>query len=270
MDVAAIAAIAALIVAIVALIIALAQALQQYFITGQSIRLCDSVVFGDMPGTGHRLWQTSQFRFRVVYSIPQISLPNDFWPQYWPVTFKERKHRLPNLSGRLFYPVDSVDGDVSTLSEIRPSNKMRMALPKYLNRFRIQKQAKRAVTGPRTGEAAWVSFCRVIHHSSWNCVRYDFVERDVDRCPSDLPTVPMPVSLRDVIIMALTVGMDCSAASFTHRSLSMQGLAGVLRTSLAFHPWQYEHPAWHYFDGYDLRRLGCEDLGHLLRGWSSP
>lgn len=73
-DASTIAAVTDLIVAVIAMIVALAQALQQYFMTGQLIRICDSVVFGPMPGQGRRVWQLSQFRFRVLYSIPQISL----------------------------------------------------------------------------------------------------------------------------------------------------------------------------------------------------
>ncbi|KAL9620318.1 MAG: hypothetical protein Q9160_005117 [Pyrenula sp. 1 TL-2023] len=49
------AAIAALIVAILAMTVALAQAIQQYFVTGQLIRMCDSVVYGKMPGQGRRI-----------------------------------------------------------------------------------------------------------------------------------------------------------------------------------------------------------------------
>lgn len=62
-DASAISAVAALIVALFALLVAAAQALQQYLITGQLIRLCDSVVFGPLPGQGYRVWQFSQFRF---------------------------------------------------------------------------------------------------------------------------------------------------------------------------------------------------------------
>jgi hypothetical protein len=99
MDVATISAIAVLFVAVFALMVAFAQAIQKYFITGQGISLCDSVVFADMPGQGRRIWQASQFRFRVVYSIPQISLPNRFWPPNWSVSYMEGRHSLPNLSG---------------------------------------------------------------------------------------------------------------------------------------------------------------------------
>jgi hypothetical protein len=104
MDTSTIAAIAALVVAVIAFLVAFAAAIQQYFITGQSIRLCDSVVYADMPGQGRRIWQMSQFRFRVVYSIPQISLPNSFWPKTWPVSHKRRKHPLPPVSELLNVP----------------------------------------------------------------------------------------------------------------------------------------------------------------------
>jgi hypothetical protein len=63
MDAATASAIAALVVATIAFFVAFAQALQQYFITGQLVRLCDSVVFGDLPGHGRRVWQMSQLRF---------------------------------------------------------------------------------------------------------------------------------------------------------------------------------------------------------------
>lgn len=84
------AAIAALAVALLALLVASAQAIQQYFISGQLIRLCDSVVYNQMPGQGHRIWQFSQFRFRVVYSIPQVRLV----PELWRST-ATRVHSLP-------------------------------------------------------------------------------------------------------------------------------------------------------------------------------
>ncbi|KAK0625152.1 hypothetical protein B0T17DRAFT_532085 [Bombardia bombarda] len=100
-DPATISAVAALVIAVVAIFIAMAQALQQYFITGQLIRLCDSVVFGPMPGKGHRIWQASQFRFRVVYSIPQISLQTDLWPDGGGTitkSYNTGRHSLPRLA----------------------------------------------------------------------------------------------------------------------------------------------------------------------------
>ena len=79
LDPATASAIAAVLVASVALVVALAQAVQQYLVTGQLIRTCDSVVFGRLPGQGRRIWQFSQFRFRIVYCVPQISLPSSLW-----------------------------------------------------------------------------------------------------------------------------------------------------------------------------------------------
>ena len=73
MDTGTIAAVAALVIALLALLIALAQVplialiwsyaafayslqvLQQYFVTGQLIRICDSIVYGKMPGKGRRV-----------------------------------------------------------------------------------------------------------------------------------------------------------------------------------------------------------------------
>lgn len=81
-----IAALVALVIALLALAVALAQVFQQYFITGQLIRICDSVVYGPMPGQGRRIWEAAQFRFRVVYSIPHISLPAKIFPRVAPHT----------------------------------------------------------------------------------------------------------------------------------------------------------------------------------------
>ncbi|KAF5579452.1 hypothetical protein FPCIR_11110 [Fusarium pseudocircinatum] len=132
-DASAISAVAALIVALFALLVATAQALQQYLITGQLIRLCDSVVFGPLPGQGYRVWQFSQFRFRVLYSIPQINLDADLWP-------KESPH----------------------------------------------------------------------------------VKSYAIRCPSDLVTAPMQVSMRDIAVMGLTAGMKITDCSFTEKSLMQE------------------------------------------------
>ncbi|KAJ6164775.1 hypothetical protein N7470_003447 [Penicillium chermesinum] len=50
MDASTSATIAALVVAILAMIVAMLQAAQQYIVTGQLIRLCDSVVLGRCRG----------------------------------------------------------------------------------------------------------------------------------------------------------------------------------------------------------------------------
>jgi hypothetical protein len=60
--------------------------------------MCDSIVYGKMPGKGRRVWQASQFRFRVVYSIPQIRLHHIVWRYRLLVISNEygsRPNRLP-------------------------------------------------------------------------------------------------------------------------------------------------------------------------------
>lgn len=72
MDASTMATMAALAVAFVDFLLTIAQAIQQYVLSGQLIRVCDSVVHGEMTGQGHRIWGYSQSRFRIVYSIPKI------------------------------------------------------------------------------------------------------------------------------------------------------------------------------------------------------
>jgi hypothetical protein len=79
LDPATISSLTALAIALLALLVALAQVVQQYLVTGQLIRLCDSVVFGPLPGKGRRVWQMAQFRFRVIYCMPQVSLDAGLW-----------------------------------------------------------------------------------------------------------------------------------------------------------------------------------------------
>ena len=55
--------------------------------------------------------------------------------------------------------------------------------------------------------------------------------QDADRCPADLPSVPMMVSMRDIVVMALMAGLECTHASFEDKSLSMQGSAGSITSS---------------------------------------
>ena len=54
-------AVAAVAVAAVALFVALAQVLQQYFVTGPLLRLCNNTVYGKLPGRGRRGWKSNQF-----------------------------------------------------------------------------------------------------------------------------------------------------------------------------------------------------------------
>lgn len=189
---------AALVVAAVAMIIAIGQVSQQYVSSGQLIRLCDSVVYGGkggLPGRGRRVWSWSQFRYRVLYEVPMF--------------------RLPRGRGNLW--------DIAPLSSIRFTEQIDTAAnDKYW-----------AALDPETkvGEAAWVSFCRKIKGTCHDRVVISLKHDDADRVPPELPNIPVPVSLRDIVIMALTIGMDCLEACFTRRSLAMQGDSGVITSS---------------------------------------
>lgn len=187
------AAVAALAVALLAFLVASAQAIQQYFVSGQLIRLCDSVVYNQMPGQGRRIWQFSQFRFRVVYSIPQVRLLPDLW--------RSTAAHVQSL------PLDAA----------------------MLPALSVQK-SKRCLSA-LAGEASWVSFVRIAQPSSGASLRYTMVEGDADRCPSDLPVVPMQLSMRDIVVMAVMAGMECTDVSFKAQSISMQGDAGTITSS---------------------------------------
>ncbi|KAL8717382.1 MAG: hypothetical protein Q9225_005363 [Loekoesia sp. 1 TL-2023] len=188
-----VATIAALAVALVALLVASAQAIQQYFLSGQLIRLCDSVVYNRMPGQGRRIWQFSQFRFRVVYSIPQI-------------------HLLPEVRLNTSMHVQSLLPDAARLPP-------------------LSVQRSRGGLSALAGEASWVSFVRAVQYSAGESMRYTMVEGDADRCPSDLPVVPMQLSMRDVVVVAVMMGMECTDISFQSQSISMQGDAGTISSS---------------------------------------
>ncbi|KAH7205816.1 uncharacterized protein BKA55DRAFT_681771 [Fusarium redolens] len=252
-DASAIAAVAALIIALFALLVAVAQALQQYFITGQLIRLCDSVVFGPLPGQGYRIWQFSQFRFQVLYSIPQINLEADLWP-------KESPHIKSYAIGEEYLP----DLDLDSLVDYSSSSSSIGIVP--IQRGHINTMDME-VRGPQTSSESWSSSTRS-HYTYWNflgvwlrrkfgkirsiipltkknnqplalmthlscggSVRYRFVTYDADRCPSDLVTAPMQVSMRDIAVMGLTAGMKITDCSFREKSISMQGAIGTITTS---------------------------------------
>ncbi|KAL8863942.1 MAG: hypothetical protein Q9198_010217, partial [Flavoplaca austrocitrina] len=193
MDADVIAAIAALVVAFVAFLVASAQAIQQYLVSGQLIRLCDSVVYNRMPGQGHRIWQYSQFRFRVVYSIPQVHLLPDLW--------------------------------LGISSNVRPMPPDAAPVPN------LKVERSNSTSAALAGEASWVSFVRAVQHSSGHSMRYVMVDGDADRCPSDLPVVPMQLSMREMVIMALSAGMQVTDVSFTSQTISMQGDAGTITCS---------------------------------------
>ncbi len=245
-DTSASAAVAAVVVACIALLITSAQMLQQYLVTGQLIRLCDSVVFGPLPGQGRRIWQLSQFRFRVVYSIPQISLDTKLWPMQPPHTpsYAIGRHELPPLRRRTqkyeeirITVVDAAAGSLASstssywMAKLSRSRRLWNALRRRFPRRPDDEAAERRSSDQPVGEAAWVSFCRAIEGPCGASVRFDFMEYDADRCPPDLVTAPMQVSMRDVVIMSLMAGMEITSCSFERRSVSMQGHVGTMTSS---------------------------------------
>ncbi|KAG4272765.1 hypothetical protein FPRO04_10280 [Fusarium proliferatum] len=304
-DASAISAVAALIVALFALLVAAAQALQQYLITGQLIRLCDSVVFGPLPGQGYRVWQFSQFRFRVLYSIPQINLEADLWPTESPhiksyatgeemlpdlqpdslvdysassssieIVYSHRRHVNRMGTGLRGSRTRSESSSFSERSRFTYWDSLRLWLRRNLARIRLvnppastdscsssndsdytswdflgiwmrrkferarsiipptkNKQPASISNDASVGEASWVSFCKAINASCGGSVRYRSVTYDADRCPSDLVTAPMQVSMRDIAVMGLTAGMKITDCSFKEKSLSMQGAIGTITSS---------------------------------------
>ncbi|KAL8990876.1 MAG: hypothetical protein Q9169_008011, partial [Polycauliona sp. 2 TL-2023] len=224
MDAEVIAAIAALVVAFVAFLVASAQAVQQYLVSGQLIRLCDSVVYNQMPGQGHRIWQYSQFRFRVVYSIPQVHLLPDLW--------------------------------LDILSHVRPLPKEAAPLPS------LRMQKSESTSAALAGEASWVSFVRAVQHSAGRSMRYVMVDGDADRCPSDLPVVPMQLSMRDIAVMSLSAGMQITDVSFQAQTISIQGDAGTITCS--------RHPILgsliHFAQKQAMEDHGIQVLGGTIQG----
>lgn len=192
-------------ISIAAMIIALAQAVQLYFTTGQPIRLCDSVVFGGLPGQGRRIWQMSQFRFRVMYRVPQIGLPPDLWPSSAAQSFAKVHFSLP----RLIEPGPSwVAGEATEIDLLAPDTESEKEVStRFEVPFRLKRSSSSSYGTGEVGMASWAAFCQTVYHSFHASIGHSFVEGDADRCPSDIPIVPMQMSLRDAVVMGLMVGM---------------------------------------------------------------
>jgi hypothetical protein len=258
------AAYAALAIAIVAMTIAIAQALQQYFITGALIRLCDSVVFGGLPGQGERVWQTSQFRFRVVYKIPQYALRPDLWPSSALPSFAKADGSCLNISRDLKRISSSKPDSIRWKSGRMPPSLQNLSNQKLYSSSTAHSSGSDVVKC-HVGEASWASFWRAVSPSCHADMIFCFAYGDADRCPSDLPTVPMQVSLRDVTMMALSVGMECTSASFELGLVSMQGASGSITSS--------KHPILGPLIHFAPRDTGLADStpitmeGHLLQSW---
>ncbi|SPO02378.1 uncharacterized protein DNG_05051 [Cephalotrichum gorgonifer] len=181
-------------VVVAALVTVAAHALQQYSITNKLIRLCDSVVFGGLPGHGRRVWSMSQLRFRVVYQMPQVSLDPELWPLSAAKSLARIDAPLPQPAGAVKDGRDKSEYD-------------------------------------GVGAASWASFCRVAYASCHKSIGYSFVPGDADRCPTDIPNVPMQIALRDVVAIGLMMGMECTAASFEHSYVTLRGAVGTITSS---------------------------------------
>lgn len=304
MDSSTAAAIAAVAIAVLAFVVAFAQVLHQYFVTGSLLRLCDSTVYGSLPGRGRRIWQANQFRFRVVYTLPQLRLERGFWevdyhdgaelheypalnewlewkrpppglicavyasvnknmrralrPMSWILRTTIRKtrrlvHRLmqtsvaqellgrsSNLSHHRAYTEYH-----AFLSSLRQSIHSRMAkfMAPYVSSESRSGLASGIIpesqidlfepTGRRSGEASWASFTRAVQYSSRTSLRFEVAEGDADRYPSDISNVPMHVSLRDVVVLGLMMGMRISSTytNIERGDFSMVGSAGYITCS---------------------------------------
>jgi hypothetical protein len=217
MDPGTISAIVALAVALIALLVAFAQVAQQYVSTAQLMRKCDSIVFGSLPGGGKRIWVGRQLRFKVVYSMPQISIDARLWAlnPVQPAGYLDdgivTKDVLPELDAQ----------PKSTLSSRKLGGK---------------RQKPDDVETPRNDsvEAPWASFCRTCQPSCGHSLHFQMVKGDADRCPDDLPVIPMQVSFRDVIVMALRSGMRIVNGTQFSSGLTLRGKAGIITS--AQHP----------------------------------
>lgn len=229
-DASTISAVAALAVSFFALLVAAAQAMQQYFITGQLIRLCDSVVYGPYPGSGRRVWQMSQFRFRVLYTMPGFGLASSLW-----------SHDLNSDE-----PTESELSDSDVTSTRSGSSKNTIRSAPWVNTLLLWWRHRRGKTldlrpqavsesqSSKAGEAAWASFAQAVAPYCSRSWLVTTIECDADRCPSDLVTAPMPVSMRDTAVMALMSGMEVISYSFEEQMLFVHGEIGSITS--ARHP----------------------------------
>ncbi|KAK3295116.1 uncharacterized protein B0H64DRAFT_138505 [Chaetomium fimeti] len=199
-----IAAWAALAAALLALVVALAQATQQYVATAQNMRKCEKSVWGPMPGhAGRRVWVWHQLRFRIVFDMPNIFLPTEYWET--PGNARQfPPHRITTLPA----PFD------------RPS-------PTKGNE--IDLEGSGGAVFQNRSEACWVAFARQLSRVCPTAVRVGLMMGDVDRLPADLPVVPMQVSLRDVIALGLMTGMSLQAAGGDF--IEMSGPSGFIKSS---------------------------------------
>lgn len=199
-----IAAWAALAAALLAVVVALAQATQQYVVTAQNMRKCERSVWGPMPGyAGRRVWVWHQLRFRIVFDMPNIFLPTEYWET--PGNARQfPPHRVTTLPAPFdrFSPTKGSEGDLEGGDNAVFQNH---------------------------SEACWVAFGRQLSRVCPAAVRVGLMVGDVDRLPADLPVVPMQVSLRDVVALGLTTGMSLQVAD--EDFIEMSGPSGFIKSS---------------------------------------
>ncbi|KAL6816231.1 hypothetical protein V8C40DRAFT_277211 [Trichoderma camerunense] len=191
-----IAAWAALAAALLALVVALAQAAQQYAATAQDMKKCEKSVWGPMPGyAGRRVFLWRQIRFRIVFDVPNIFIPTEYWEK--PGNARQfPAHRITTLPA----PFDPPSVNTDTESAIYNHS-----------------------------EACWVAFARQVSHVCPSAVRVGLMAGDADRLPADIPVVPMQVSLRDIVALGLMIGMKIQAVSVDH--IEMSGPFGFIKSS---------------------------------------
>ncbi|KAL7786857.1 hypothetical protein V8C43DRAFT_289637 [Trichoderma afarasin] len=191
-----IAAWAALAAALIALVVALAQAAQQYAATAQDMKKCERSVWGPMPGyAGRRVFLWRQLRFRIVFDVPNIFIPTEYWERRGNAR-QFPTHRIRDLPA----PFDPPSVNTDTESAIHNHS-----------------------------EACWVAFARQVSHVCPSAVRVGLMAGDADRLPADIPVVPMQVSLRDIIALGLMIGMNIQEASKDY--IEMSGPFGFIKSS---------------------------------------
>ena len=268
------------------------------------MRLYDSVVYGPLPGRGRRVWQAGQFRFRIIYTLPQLRLEKSLWGEDGDDSFdlhefsyieewSDRMYSPPSLIRRIFrqnsntflkawhyvsrifsFLIQGLKGilhhvvrttGAQNISARCPALSSRLFFSKYhafissLRKFfnctnggfeessvgggseiyvtvHLTSDSKSDIfepTGKQSGAASWASFIWVAQRTSNNSLRFEVAEGDADRCPSDLPNVPMQVSLRDIIIIGLQTGMKITNpyVDIETGKFSMVGPAGSITCS---------------------------------------
>ncbi|KAI0465550.1 hypothetical protein F4859DRAFT_377378 [Xylaria cf. heliscus] len=241
-DAATIAAWAALAAAILALLVALAQAIQQYVATAQSMRKCEASVWGPMPGhPGRRVWVWQQLRFRVVFDMPNIFIPVEYWyEQGNPREFAA--DRITTLPA----PFDQTPS--APAGKWRKIWKRKVAVP--------AEDPEGTALVLHYSEAGWVSFARHISYVCPASIRLGLTRGDVDRLPSDLTVVPMQVSLRDAVALGLMIGM--TIVNVSQNDIEMSGPSGVIKSS--------EHPLLGWLLHYTAYTMAPRSIKGLVTG----